>query len=219
MPYRILAGCAVLLGAVLLSSCDDGSEAERDQTTAAVPAELKGHVLDPPLAKPGFVLTDTAGEPFDFASETDGYVSLLYFGYTHCPDICPSHMADLAAVLDRNPDIAEHVRVVFVTVDPTRDTPDRLRTWLDLFNPEFVGLSGTAEEVQSAADDALQHLSFPIETAAFGDGDYSVSHAALVLAYGHDGTARVSWPFGTRQADYENDLRILVQEGDFNHES
>jgi protein SCO1/2 len=85
-------------------------------------------VLSPPLPKPDFVFTDTSGEAFDFQQETEGYVTLLYFGYTHCPDICPSHMADVAAVIDRNPDWVEHVKVVFVSVDPARDTPERLRT-------------------------------------------------------------------------------------------
>jgi protein SCO1/2 len=219
MHPKILALCAVLLIASLLSACGGSASVEEAEPTATVPAEFAGHVLSPPLPKPQFVLTDTSGDSYDFGAETDRYVTLLYFGYTHCPDICPSHMADLAGVLGRNPDMAEHVKVVFVTVDPERDNPERLRTWLDLFDEDFIGLTGTAEEVQSAADEALARLSFPIETAAFGHGDYSVSHAALVLAYGHDGEAQVSWPFGTQQQDYENDLRILVQDGATSHDS
>jgi protein SCO1/2 len=212
-----LAVTTVLASMVLLAACNGGGEDATPSPTA--PVEFQGHVLDPPFAKPEFVLTDTGGDAFDFADETEGYITALYFGYTHCPDICPAHMADLASVLEQNPDLAEHVRVVFVTMDPARDTPERLRTWLELFNPDFVGLSGSTEEVQAAADEALGELSFPIETEAFGEGDYSVSHAALVLVYGHDGMARVSWPFATQLDEYENDLRILVQEGAANHES
>jgi protein SCO1/2 len=209
LPALVLA--AALLVAVL-GGCG-GADSPDGAASPTVSPTFQGHVLADPLAKPAFVLTDLSGDQFDLRAETDGYVTLLYFGYTHCPDICPSHMADVAAVLERNPDMAEHVKVVFVTVDPKRDTEERLRTWLGLFSDDFIGLRGTDAEVQAAADQALGEMAFPIETAAFGDGDYSVSHAALVLAYGYDGIAHVSWPFGTRQSEYENDLRILISEG------
>src|SRR5579864_8135641 len=103
----------------------------------------RGGVVTPPLPKPKFVLTDTSGAAFDFRQSTDGYVTLLFFGYTNCPDQCPMHMADLGAALKKLPaDIADRVKLVFVTTDPTRDSADVVRRWLDLFDRRFIGLTG-----------------------------------------------------------------------------
>src|SRR5215467_3592343 len=104
----------------------------------------RGGLVTPPLPKPAFVLTDTSGAPFDFRQKTDGYVTLLFFGYTYCPDQCPMHMANLGAALKKLPPaIAGQVKLVFVTTDPERDFPAVLRRWLDLFDPHFIGLTGT----------------------------------------------------------------------------
>src|ERR1035438_7940133 len=82
----------------------------------------RGGLVTPPLPKPGFVLTDTSGAAFDFRQRTDGYVTLLFFGYTYCPDQCPMHMANLGAALKKLPaEIANQVKLVFVTTDPARD--------------------------------------------------------------------------------------------------
>jgi protein SCO1/2 len=141
-------------GAMLaLSAAGCGLPASPEQTAApartAVPADAQLHtnpipqpaktgwhgaVLIQPLAKPSFTLTDTAGQPYDFRAQTAGKTTLLFFGYTHCPDICPMHMANIATAMDRTGLSAEQVAVVFVTTDPARDTPERLRTWLGHFN-------------------------------------------------------------------------------------
>src|SRR5579883_721606 len=88
----------------------------------------RGGVVTPPLPKPGFVLTDTSGGAFDFKQRTEGYVTLLFFGYTYCPDQCPMHMTNLGAALKKLPaGIAGQVKLVFVTTDPARDSPQVLR--------------------------------------------------------------------------------------------
>ncbi|HEU5170512.1 MAG TPA: SCO family protein, partial [Gemmatimonadales bacterium] len=141
--------------------------------------------------------------------DTRGAVTLLFFGYTHCPDVCPVHMANLAAVLDRLPtQIADRVRVVFVTTDPERDTPARLREWLGAFDARFIGLTGPPEQLERAQI-AAGVLPAVRDTAA-GE-NYSVGHAAQVIAYTADGLGRVMYPFGTRQADWEHDLPRLVR--------
>ena len=81
-----------------------------------------------PRPKPEFTLTDTSGQVYDFVSETDGTLTLLYFGYLNCPDICPVHLAQLAEVFDQVPAVARNTEVVFVTVDPERDTPAKIRS-------------------------------------------------------------------------------------------
>jgi protein SCO1/2 len=170
---------------------------------------LRGDVLPAPLAKPDFVMTDTEGRPFDFRRETDGYLTLLYFGYTHCPDVCPVQMANLGAVITQlTPSVAERIKVVFVTTDPARDTPERLRQWLDNFDPEFIGLTGDTAQIATAE----QALWLPTSVIGPRDssGAYQVGHAAAVVAFTSDNLARVMYPFGIRQADWANDLPKLL---------
>lgn len=175
------------------------------------PGGFVGGELIPPRPKPEFVLTGTDGQAFDFRRETDGYLTLLFFGYTHCPDVCPVHMSNIAAVLKRLPvDVGRAVKVVFVTTDPARDTPARLREWLDAFDPSFIGLTGTPAELEQAQVAAGVQPAVPDSTAG---PDYTVGHSALVLAYTPDNLERVMYPFGTRQADWAHDIPRLVRIG------
>ncbi|MBW3535245.1 MAG: SCO family protein [Gemmatimonadetes bacterium] len=170
-----------------------------------------GEVLPAPLERPDFTLTDTGGRPYDFLAESEGKVALLFFGYTYCPDVCPVHMANLAAVLDDLPPrvVRDWIEVVFVSTDPERDTPERIRSWLDGFHPGFVGLRGTPAEVH-AVEDAL---GLPRSLVEAGEDDaYFVGHAAQILAFGADGPARHAYPWGTRQRDWLRDLPRLVRE-------
>ena len=113
--------------------------------------DFRGALVTPPLPKPSFVLADTSGRPFDFAAETKGRVTLLFFGYTYCPDQCPMHMSVLGAALKKLPArTADQVKLVFVTTDPERDSPAVLRRWLDLFDRRFIGLTGTGPAIAAA---------------------------------------------------------------------
>ncbi|UCD24400.1 MAG: SCO family protein [Gemmatimonadota bacterium] len=173
------------------------------------PDELRGTSYPAPLEKPDFSLIRTNGDTFDFRAETDGFVTLLFFGYTHCPDVCPIHMANIAAVL-RNlpPDVSRAVKVVMVSTDPDRDTPDRFGPWLAQFDPSFVGLIGPIEEVNAIQS----RLQLP-PASKYGDdpGSYTVGHSARVIAFTADNRAHVSYPFGTRQNDWAHDLPLLVK--------
>src|ERR1700737_3165407 len=125
----------------------------------------RGGLVTPPLPKPEFVLNDTSGTPFDFWKRTQGSVTLLFFGYTNCPDQCPMHMANIGQALKRlPPDVADRVKLVFVTTDPPRDTAAALRRWLDHFDRHFVGLTGSDTElaaVQKAAGAPAAYRSEP----------------------------------------------------------
>lgn len=208
---RILSGAGALMLALvgLLAACGPSTR------PAAGPAEdtggYRGALLTTPRPKPDFTLVDTSGRPFDFRKETDGFLTLLFFGYTHCPDICPLHMANLAAVMRKlPPDITERIKVVFVTADPERDTPAVLRAWLDHFDPRFIGLTGT----QEAIDAAQQATGVPVAVKEdLGNGRYAVSHAAYVLVYTTDNLAHIAYPSGIRQSDWAHDLPRLVKKG------
>jgi protein SCO1/2 len=169
--------------------------------------QLQGVEIEEPPTKGEFVLTDTEGEPFDFVEETEGKLTLLYFGYVNCPDICPVHLAQIAEVFSQHPEVARESEVVFVSVDPDRDTPDVIRDFLDNFDSRFVGLTGTPEQL-IAAQEAVGAP--PARITGDGD-DYTVDHAGWVIAYAPDGLNHSIYPFGTRQSEWTNDLQVLVQ--------
>jgi protein SCO1/2 len=189
---------------VLVAACSGGGGGAKASTPAA---RYRGATLVPPLPQPDFTLKTTDGKPFHYKEETKGYVSLLFFGYTHCPDVCPVHMANLASVLDRlPPGTAGSIKVIFVTVDPARDKPKELRKWLDKFRPSFIGLWGSLDEVTAAA----RKFGMPgTEIEKLPDGGYAVGHGAAVIAAVGD-SVRVLYPFGIRQADWMEDLPHLV---------
>ena len=178
-------------------------------TTAASTDDLLGVVIDPPQPKPSFQLTDTNGDVYDFATETEGKLTLLYFGYLNCPDICPVHLAQIAETFDQIPEVARDTEVVFVSVDPERDSPAEIRDFLDNFDSRFVGLTGSLEEVEAAQAAA------GVPVAVFvGDGDdYTVNHAAQVIAFAPDGLSYSVYPFGVRQSQWNNDLALLAEVG------
>jgi protein SCO1/2 len=172
--------------------------------------QLQGVEIEEPPTKGEFVLTDTEGEPFDFVEETEGKLTLLYFGYVNCPDICPVHLAQIAEVFNQHPEVARESEVVFVSVDPDRDTPDVIRDFLDNFDSRFVGLTGTPEQL-IAAQEAVGVP--PARITGDGD-DYTVDHAGWVIAYAPDGLNHSIYPFGTRQSEWTNDLQVLVKMGE-----
>ena len=198
-----LAGIAAT-GLVLLSlGCRSGND-------GATSTEYRGTVLPKPREKIEFTLTDTEGEPFDFVDETAGFVTLVFFGYTFCPDVCPIHMANIGAVLKNLPfDVRRQIKVIFITTDPERDTRERLRQWLDNFDDSFIGLRGSREQVNQISVSLGLPASQIVEDEA---GGYEVGHSAYVMAFTKDGRAHVLYGFGTRQADWAHDLPKLVSE-------
>ena len=170
----------------------------------------RGGLITPPLPKPRFVLTDTSGASFDFWNRTQGSVTLLFFGYTYCPDQCPMHMANLGLALKKLPaDVANQVNLVFVTTDPARDTPAVLRRWLDNFDKRFVGLTGS-----DAALEAVQKATGvpPARKTEARNVNYSVAHANFVIAYTKDSLAHVIYPGGVTKDDWLHDLPLLLKE-------
>jgi protein SCO1/2 len=204
MPYALLRALRVL--AFLLVPVIGG--ACRDSARAPL-GGLSGATLQTPLPRPQFTLTATDGQPFDFHQRTQGKVTLLFFGYTNCPDVCPIHAANVAAVL-REMSWGERQKIdfVFVTTDPERDSLPAIRAWLDHFDPTFIGLHGTRDEV-----DAVQRK-FGIGIIPIGekrdDGSYDVGHFSGVFAFEADDSARVVYPFGIRQEQWARDIPILL---------
>ena len=197
-----LAAAALAAAATLTAAGCGGSGSSGVATTAPPPANgLRGLVPQPLPRTPQFTLTDTSGRPFDFAARTRGKLAYLYFGYTHCPDACPATMDELLYALRRQREsVRRQVEVVFVTVDPRRDTRRRLRAWLDHFSPSFVGLRGTESQIEQAE----QAAGIP-----FVRGVYT-QHSSFVLPFSPDGRAHVVYAQGFRPDDYAHDLPLLL---------
>lgn len=179
---------------------------------ADVPLSLHGFIgteLAAPVSKPDFAFTDTRGQGFRFDSATRDKVTLVFFGYTNCPDICPVHLANLAAALDKMPDsVQRHIAVIFVTTDPARDSIPVLEKWVHGFDPTFIGLTAT-DSIVGAAQRIVDEPA-TIRGAPDAKGAYPVAHAAQVIAFTRDGKGRVAYAPGTRQKDWAHDLPLLV---------
>ena len=208
---------ALLLAAgLLLAGC--GGDAEADAgghdhsgdppaTLAEDDGGYEGLHLADPYQKPDFTLTDTSGAPFDFAEQTADGPTLLFFGFTHCPDICPTTMADVMLALGEvDPAVAEKTSVVFVTTDPARDTPEVLGTYLDRFDSAlptpFIGLTGDQGQIDQA------QLAADVPQAE----DAGQTHSALTLLYGTDGEADVAFNAGNNAKDIAHDLALVAAE-------
>ena len=204
MPSSRLVALALVL-ALLPAGCKPSAPKPFN------PDGLAGPVISPAIPKPSFVLTATDGTPFDFKPRTEGYVTLLFYGYTNCPDVCPVHLANIAAVLHKlGPEITRQIKVVFVTIDPARDTPQVMRSWLDHFDPGFIGLTGDSLAIDSAIRQVRIGVT-PPERSPDGK-NYDIGHSAFVIAFTRDNLAHVVYPFGIRQEDWARDLPRLVKD-------
>jgi len=160
---------------------------------------------------PRVVLLDVDGDPVDLAADLVGRPTLMFFGYSSCPDICPIHLAAISSALEQTRIRPDQLQVVFVSVDPERDTPERIREFLGYFDRRLLGLHGDVAVVV----DALAQLDLPGPVVEGpdprGEGDL-IGHPAQVIGFDAAGRARRVWPFGTRRSDWVNDLPRVVAE-------
>lgn len=203
----------VVLAMLAAAGCGGGSAGSSASTSASTggSAYQAGTVLHPPLSKPTQTFTDTHHQRFNIAKQTAGHATLVDFGYTHCPDVCPTTMANLATTLKQLPAKQRHdFRVVFITTDPHRDTPKRMRTWLDKFDPHFIGLTASWPTIAAAA----KHLNVAVsKSTPTKNGHYRVTHGAQVTAFSpRDDKARRMYSFSsTTVQNYEHDLPLLAK--------
>ncbi len=173
--------------------------------TACQPAPYMWHGAELNAAPaPDFSLPDVTNGGTFRLSDQAGKLVLLYFGYTFCPDVCPATLADLKQALAAPGVDVSRVRVVFVTVDPERDTPDILKRYLGRFDPSFVGLR--------ADSFALEPILQGYGITAIKEVDGSVTHSSSVLLIDGKGRKRVSFGFGTSAANMAQDIQHILQE-------
>lgn len=214
VPARLRPALAALLvtAGLALTACGTATAEGETGHEHAGPATVEGPEdayagldLAEPYRRPSFTLTDTTGAAFDFKAATAGRPTLLFFGYTNCPDICPTTMADVAVALrGLEPALVEELQVVFVTTDPATDTPEVLGEYLSRFDADlpqpFIGLTGD----QATIDQAQLSTGVPL---AEDDGRL---HSSLLLLYGSDDEAHVAFDAGNTARDIADDLRLVA---------
>lgn len=176
---------------------------------ACAPYVFKGTEYVDPQPAPDFELTRSDGGSLRL-SEQRGRVVLLFFGFTTCPDVCPATLGDAKRILEELGEEAQDVEYLFVTVDPERDTPEVLESYVSIFSPAIVGLTGSAESLAQVWQDyGIFVEKVPLEGSA---QEYTVTHTARVFVIDGDGRLRLSYSFGTPFQDILEDIRALLGE-------
>jgi protein SCO1/2 len=172
------------------------------------PSQFRGTLMPTPIPAADFTLTSASGEAVSLSDYRDEIV-LLYFGYTFCPDICPTTLSELSEVQRELDDAGEKIQVVMVTVDPERDTPEKLGEYVAHFHPDFAGLSGTKEEIDAAGEGFGIYYEKNEGSEATG---YLVDHTARVFVVDPQGNYQLSFSYGTPVEDIVHDLRLLMRD-------
>jgi protein SCO1/2 len=186
----------------LLTGCGGGRAASTETT---------GTVLDPPFEVSPTPLVDTEGASYSLAGDTDKDLTLVFFGYTHCPDICGQVMATLAGTLSRlEEEQKDRLDVVFVTTDPARDTEAVVADYVGAFDPSIIGLTGDLADIVTVG----RSLAVAVDKGEkMASGGYDVTHGTRVLAIDADDEAPMMWDHDVSQAQLAHDVTMLLDEG------
>ena len=192
--HKIQTHVAMLLLAVSLTACEEPK----------LPSPFHASEVAGKFAQADFKLTDHHGTPRTLA-DFRGKVVLLFFGYVHCPDVCPTTLADMAQAMQLLGDDAKRVQVLFVTVDPERDTTELLANFIPAFNPDFLGLSGDAQATADVTRAfAVSYQKQPSKTG------YNVDHSAGTYLIDPQGGVRLLAPYGQSAQWLAQDIKLLL---------
>ena len=187
--------------AALLAAC--GSDKPPEPTATPLP----GTVLNPPRPLEDFTLTDHTGAPFSL-SDLRGRPALVFFGFTNCPDICPTTLGEFKRVKSLLGRDADEVAFVFVSVDPQRDTPERLAEYVGAFDPAFIGLTGDDAALRPIAQEfGVYYQAVPLEGS---ETAYTVDHTASSFALDREGRLAIVFSYGTLPDAIVQRIRALL---------
>ena len=192
-----LRNCLILMVLILMSACD----------AAKLPSPFHAIDVSRKFTDVNFRLTDHNGQ-IRTLNDFRGKVVVLFFGYTHCPDVCPTTLADLAQVMGKLGRDAERVQVLFVTIDPERDTQALLAQYVPAFYPEFLGLYGDSKATAQVA--GTFHIIYQKQSASAG---YNIDHSAGSYLIDTTGQVRLLSPYAQRVDFLEQDIRLLLALG------
>lgn len=173
------------------------------------PPSFRGTLYGEPFPPASEIeLTRSTGETFRL-SEQRGKIVLLFFGYTSCPDVCPTTLAEMKLVMDSLGTLGENVQVVFVSVDPDRDTPEKIQTYVNHFHPTFLGLSGSRAELEPIWQSYSIVREEVQSDSAFG---IIINHTARLFLVDQQGALRLSYAYQTPVEDIVHDIELLSEQ-------
>lgn len=194
LPTLLLAA---LLSVLTACSGEKTTPVETFQSSDVTGSKLNG----------AFTLTDHTGTRRSL-SDFQGKVTVVFFGYTHCPDICPTTLSELAATMNLLGEKAKQVQVLFISVDPARDTPDLLAQYVPAFHPSFIGLTGSPEDIAKVAK---QYQAFYKRHDAGEGKPYTMDHSAGSYVFDRQGHIRLNVPYGSGAAIFAHDIAALLK--------
>jgi len=196
--HYLLLGLGVLVGLVAIVGFQ----------FFAQPYEFQGSLIDPPIPAADFELTDQHGDTF-LLSDHNREVVLIFFGYTNCPDVCPVTLSEIKQVKAQLGEKSNQVQYVYITVDPERDTVERINAHLENFDPTFIGLTGDTSDLEPV------WKAYGVYAAKVDSGSaagYLVDHTARVYVIDVNGNLRLTYPFETGSDAIAADVHYLVDE-------
>ncbi len=171
------------------------------------PVVYQGSLIDPPFSANDFTLRDQYENEYTLSKQT-GKVVLIFFGYTSCPDVCPTTLADFKRIAELLGEKTSDVEFVMITADPDRDTPEKMGAYVNAFRPEFIGLSGTQAELDKVYSDYGVFVEKEESDSAL---NYLVSHTSRVYVVDQDGNLRLTFPYGLGARAMADDIANLLE--------
>ncbi len=191
------------LACVLFARPMAANEAAEPSPTELIEGLVSGRA---PVGGP-FELTDQTGHRRTDA-DFRGKLVVLYFGYTYCPDVCPTELQSISLALEKLGAAAEAVQPLFITVDPERDTPARLAEFVSSFHPRLIGLTGSVADIRKTA---IEYRTFFVKNGATASGEYSVDHTGFIYLVGKDGRYLGFLPPGVAPDEIADAIRTRLQ--------
>lgn len=207
-PRSVLFPGVALFVLVLLLLAGCAAAQEEDPPIDSIPPPSQGTRITPPREVADFTLTNQDGQPMSL-SDFRGKVVVLYFGYTFCPDICPTTLAEFVRVKSNLGDSADQVAFVFVSVDGERDTPDVIKRYLANFDEDFIGMTGTEKEIRKIGVD--YGLFFEKSKVEGTSADYLVDHTAASFLIDQQGRLHTVYAYSTAAEIISEDIVALLQ--------
>lgn len=168
---------------------------------------FQGSYIEEPVPAPDFTLTNRTGGSYQL-SDQKGKIVLLFFGYTHCPDVCPVTLSDFGKIKDKLASNSDQVEFVFITTDPQRDTPEQLNRYLTNFDPDIQGLTGQEQDLEKVWDEYGVYREIASQR---GMDDYLVDHTSRVYLVDQSGNLRLTYTFGTESEAIAGDIAYLLR--------
>lgn len=172
------------------------------------PHSFHGTVIQSPELSYDFTLKSAKGDVS--LSDYRGKLVLIYFGYTFCPDICPATLANVGQSLRELGAKADDIQLIMISLDPERDTPEKLEQYVTHFYPSFVGVTGTPEELAKTA--SLYGIFYEKVAGTANDGGYLLNHTATLLVIDREGYLKLVFPFGVTVPEIVDDLKYMLRQ-------